>query len=479
VGKIKEMTIQHIWQLVYSWLAYPVMWLGAHLLAFKNQNIKAGLAGRKGLWQRLEMQLRQRDPNKPLIWFHVSSAGEFLQVQPVLERCLQHGFDCALTFTSVNGYKWIQRTKFPDGQRPVVMDYLPLDSLWNMRRLINILRPLRIVYVQYDLWPNLVWEAYKAGIPQYLISAMIQPRSKRLTSAFGRSLYRTLYACLQGIFTVTEADRQRFLLTNPAHPNIQTVGNTRFDSVLDRKRKLASPKLPESIAGKFVFIVGSSWPPDEACIFPALKEALECYPDFCVIIVPHEPTEEHLRNSETFFKDFPLERLTKLRSHSIYDHAVRPEPVEGQDGALRQEPSVLSLSKGQDQQGQASITEKFVTRIILGDTVGVLSALYAAGTLAYVGGAFTTGVHNVIEPCAMGLPVIFGPKHYNSPEAVDLLKRGLAFVVNHQEDFRTVLLRLLADPERCRQLGQQAAQVIETQAGVADRCFQLITQALA
>lgn len=413
------------------------MWAVAHLLAFWKPNLNAGLAGRKGLWLRLETQLQQRDPQKPLIWFHVASAGEFLQAQPVLERCLQRGFDCALTFTSVNGYKWLQRTKFPAGQRPVAMDYLPLDSRRNMRQMLKTLRPARIVYIQYDLWPNLVWEARRAGIPQYLISALLQPHSKRLTFILGRSLYRTLYACLDGIFAVTEADRQRFLATNPQHPNIQTVGNTRFDSVLDRKQKVAPPKLPAYIAGKFIFIAGSSWPPDEACIFPALREALAHYPDLLVIIVPHEPTEDHVRHSETFFQDMPLERLTTLR----------PQPA-------------------------------VPPRVIVGDTVGVLSSLYAVGTLAYVGGAFTTGVHNVMEPAVMGLPVIFGPKHYNSPEAVDLLKRGLAFTVNTPDDFRAILWQLLDDPERCRQLGRQAAQVIESQAGVAERCFQLITQTL-
>jgi 3-deoxy-D-manno-octulosonic-acid transferase len=411
------------------------MWIAVHLAACKNQNLKEGLAGRKGLWQRLEAQLSQRDPNQPLIWFHVSSAGEFLQAQPVLERCLQGGFDCALTFTSVNGYKWLQRTKFPNDQRPVVIDYLPIDSLRNMRWMIKTLKPAAIVYVKYDLWPNLIWEAHKAGVRQYLISAAIQPRSQRFTARLGRSLYRTIYACLDGIFTINQAERQRFLSTNPDHPNVQTVGDTRFDSVLDRKKRVPPPTLPEYVQDKFVLIAGSTWPPDETCIFPALKEALEQYPDFLAIIVPHEPTEEHVRHSEIFFKDLPLKRFTRLSQ----------QPTD-------------------------------TPRIIVVDTVGVLSSLYAAGTLAYVGGAFTTGVHNVMEPCAMGLPVIFGPKYYNSPEAVDLLKQGLVFTVNITDDFRTLLFRFLQDPEQCKQLGQQAVRAIESQAGVAERCFQLITE---
>lgn len=409
------------------------MWLGVHLAALKNQNLAAGLQGRKRLWQRLEAQLRQRSPEKPLIWFHVASAGEFLQAQPVLERCLRHNFECALTFTSVNAYKWLQKAKFPEGQRPLVIDYLPLDSRRNMRRMLQLLHPVRIVYVKYDLWPNLLWEARRAGIPQYLISATLQPHSQRVTSWLGRSFYRGLYACLDGIFAVTEDDRRRFLATSPTHPNIQTVGDTKFDSVLDRKRRVPPPKLPEYVKDRFVLIAGSTWPPDEEVIFPALQEALTQYPDFLAIIVPHEPTEEHVRHSETFFQEFRVERFTQLNFSA--DHPAR---------------------------------------VIVGDTVGILASLYSAGTLAYVGGAFTTGVHNITEPCAMGLPVIFGPKYYNSPEAGDFLKRGFTFTMTTSDEFRVILFRFLEHRDECRELGRQAIAAIEAQAGVADRCFELI-----
>lgn len=425
---------QQIWRLCYSWLACPLGWLVGQLLAFKNHTLKESLDGRKGLWQRLDAQLAHRDQKKPLIWFHVASAGEFLQAQPVLDRCVQYGFECAVTFMSVNGYKWIQNSTFQPDRRPVVIEYLPLDFARNMRRLLKKLQPAVIVYVNYDLWPNLIWEACAAGIPQYLISATIQPRSKRLTSRLACSLYRTLYSCLNGIFTVTEQDRQRFLSTNPEHPNIHVLGDTRFDSVIARKRKLSPPKLPAYIKDKLVVIIGSSSSSDDVHIFPPLKEALQRYPDLFLIIVPHEPTEEYLQNSETFFHHFPAERLTTLQ-----EYPMQPP------------------------------------RIIFVDTVGVLSSLYSVGTLAYVGGGFYPRVHNVMEPSVMGLPVIFGPIYDNSPEAIDLLQRGFAFTVKNTEEFRAQLFEFLDNPEKCKQLGQQAQQVIESQAGVADRYFELIT----
>ncbi len=425
---------QFIWKFLYAWLGTPLIQIGVRLAATRNRNLRKGLEGRQGLWQRLERQLQQREPEKPLIWFHVASAGEFLQAQPVLERCLAQGYECALTVTSVNGYTWIQRTKFQTARRPVVMEYLPLDSRRNMRRMLHLLRPACIVYVKYDIWPHLVWEADKAGIPQYLICAALRPGSSRTTSVLARSFYRTVYPCLNGIFTITDDDRRRFLATCPEHPNVRTVGDTKYDSVLARKRALPPPTLPAYVQDKFVVIAGSSWPPDEECIGPALRDALDRYSDVLIVVVPHEPTEEHLAHSASLFQEFRIERFTRLS----------PQPSDP-------------------------------PRVILGDTVGILSSLYAVGSLAYVGGAFTTGVHNVTEPAVMGLPVIFGPKHDASPEAAGLLRQKLAFSISTPQEFRTLLFRFLENREECRQIGKQAERLIESHTGVAERCFVLVT----
>ncbi len=426
---------QKFWGFLYTYVVLPLLVGILYLQSFRDKKIKDSLDGRQGFWGRLDAQIIRRDLRKPLIWFHVVSAGELLQAQPVMERLLRNGYECALTVSSITGYKWAQRLKLPDGYTPVVVDFLPLDFPYNVRRLLAILQPSAVIYVKFDLWPNLIWETHAAGIPQYLISATLQPKSLRVTNRVGRAFYRTLYACLQGIYAVSPEDRQRFLLTNPDHPNVVVAGDTRFDSVLDRKNRLPVPKFPDYVKEKFVIVIGSSWPPDEECIFPGLADALEQFPDVLLIIVPHEPTTEHLEHTETFFNHVKIERFTQLEN--------QPETPP---------------------------------RIILVDTVGVLSSVYQVGHLAYVGGAFTTGVHNVMEPCVMGLPVIFGPIHYNSPEALDLLQYKLAFTIETPEAFRSLLLRLLKDPESCVRLGQQASQRIESQCGAADQCYQFISQ---
>ena len=426
---------QKFWNFLYTWLLLPALLVLSRLLALKNAKIKNSLAGRVGLWSRLEAQIIHRDIHKPLLWFHVASVGEYLQAEPVIERCLQAGLEGAVTFSSISGYNWAKRTQSSGQMNLVVVEYLPVDFPRNIRRILAILQPALLVHVKFDLWPNLIWKAHAAGVPQFLLSATLQPHSLRVTSALGRSFYGTIYACLDGIFAVTEAHAQRFRRTNPSHPNIQTVGDTRYDSVLDRKQRLSPPQLPAGIEEKFVFIAGSSWPPDEALIFPALEAALQEFPDFLVMIAPHEPTEAHLAHGETFFKAWQPQRLTQLNANSSQ-----------------------------------------LPRVILVDVVGVLSSLYQAGHLAYVGGAFTSGVHNVMEPCVMGMPVVFGPLYENSAEAIELLAQGVAFTFKETEGFHKILFRLLHDRSQCARLGKQATQMIESSAGVADQCFDLIQE---
>ena len=153
-------------------------------------------------------------------------------------------------------------------------EFLPLDQILNVRRLLGLLQPSRLIWVSYDLWPNLVWEAQKQKIPQSLVSGIVHASSLRTVNFAGRSLFRTLYDCLEHILTVSEADRQRVLSVCPEHTYVEVMGDTRCDSVLERRDNLQVPELPATADNKLVFIAGSTWPPDEKCVFPGLKDAL-------------------------------------------------------------------------------------------------------------------------------------------------------------------------------------------------------------
>lgn len=422
------------WQRLYSTALLPAFLAGAHVLALKNSKVRATLAGRNGLWQRLSVQAAARR-SAPLVWFHVASAGEYLQATPVMERLMAAGYQCALTVTSVSGYQWATKRVRPANL--VLVDYLPFDTRRNAARLIDLLKPAALVYVKFDLWPNLIWEARRTGVPQFLISATLQAGSKRLNTVLGRSLYRTVYSAIDAIYAVANDDARRFLATAPGHAHVEVLGDTRFDSVLDRRATLKPPPLPDFVSQGPVLVLGSMWLADEQRVLPVVREALRDFPTLTCIVAPHEVDEYHLRTVEAVFNGLPVQRLKRLAPAG---------------------------------------TER--CRVILVDTVGQLSALYHYATAAYVGGAFGRGVHNVMEPSAMGAVTVCGPFYQNSPEAAALIAQGKCFSVKDGPSFRAILYRWLNNPQAARALGSEARRYIEAQAGAAERCYERITHTI-
>lgn len=413
----------------------PAIIAVSHLIALKNQKIRDTLAGHAGVFQRLETQLKSRDDQKPLAWFHVASAGEYLQALPVMERLMDNGFQCSLTITSVSGYRWAIKRKdqFPD---LIALDYFPLDTQSNVNRLLDMIKPTVVVYVKFDLWPNLIWETRKRNVPQFLLSATLHSKSKRITSSIAKSFYGSLYLCIDHILTVTNEDKKRFFESCPKHNSITTIGDTRFDSVLDRKAKLSTPKLPDFIQDKTVLILGSIWPADEHHIFPAITRALNNFPHLFIIAAPHETDNAHIKIIEKAFANYKPSMFTKNNLNAA-------------------------------------------NRVLIVNTVGQLSALYAYANIAYVGGAFSTGVHNTMEPAAMGVPAIFGPFFQNSPEAIEMVEAKKCFSIKNESEFEEQLNKLLNDASYRKSAGESAAQYIQTQAGASDACFLKIKECIA
>ena len=425
------------WFLSYNLILLPLLIGIVKILVFFNSKINESIEKRKGLWERLEEAVSKRDWQKPLVWFHVASAGEFLQAQPLIARCIAEGAECVVTYSSVNAYHWLQRPAQTETQNLLAAEFLPVDKIHNNRRLLGLLQPSRLVWVSYDLWPNLVWEAHRQGIPQSLISGIIHAGSLRTVNFIGRSFYHSLYECLEHILTVSEADSQRVLSAIPNHPLVKVMGDTRCDSVLERRNNLEIPQLPHTAKDSFVFVAGSTWPLDETCIFPGLQEALNKFPELFLVLAPHEPTEEHLKNAENFFSGTQMVRWSQVKTASLD------------------------------------------VRILLIDSVGILAGIYHSAKIAYVGGAFTTGVHNILEPAAMGAAVAFGPKHSNSMEALIMLEQKLATTVKNSSEFQNWLFDILGNQELCDQLGRSSKEFVETQAGAAKICIPFLMDGLS
>jgi 3-deoxy-D-manno-octulosonic-acid transferase len=404
-----------------------------------NAKIAEGLEGRTGWRDRWRDGASRIERDVPLIWFHVSSVGEYLQARPVIELLderLDGRLSVALTFFSPSGMNYYtshERAKRSETTRFV--EYYPADTRRNVRFCLDTLRPDGIVYVKFDLWPNLIHEAARRGISQILVSGTLAPNSRRLC-VLARRFYGRLYEDLAAIAAISEEDAERFRRYASDSLNVVAAGDTRFDSVCGRIDSPTVPlPAPLASAGRRFVIAGSTWPRDEEVVIPGFAALLELMPGQSLILAPHEPTQQRLGEIS---RSLRAAGLTSVRLSALTDDRPLEEPV------------------------------------VVADGVGYLAELYRAGRIAYVGGSFTTGVHNVMEPAVLGLPVLFGPRIDNSYEARRLVELDAAEVVRSPGDFTRAVESMLRGEELLRRRGETGRAFIRNSCGATDLCVDLI-----
>lgn len=418
-------------RMLYNALLLPVGAAGAWCMKPFNRKLSRTLDARTG-WRERWRAGTKSIGDRP-VWFHVSSVGEFEQARPLIQLMQERTPDVpvALTFLSPSGYLFATRRESLDEKNNIkFIEYLPLDFGRNVRFCLASLRPRALVFVKFDLWPNLIRLAREHGVPALLIDGTLSSGSLRFSRP-GRAFYRPVYRALDAILAISKADAARFRSSCPDHPSITVTGDTRFDRVAQRKQRPL--EFPVSTGGKTVFIAGSIWPEDEARILPALGKIAGEHEELILVLAPHEPTPEHVRSLVEW--------------------------------ARSRELSVELLG---------TLAEGTAARVIVVDTVGVLAELYRIADIAYVGGSFSSGVHNVIEPAIMGIPVLFGPAHSNSFEALELIDRGGAVAIASAEDAGREFGALVREPHARVTMGKKAAAYVDTQLGATERCWQAL-----
>ena len=411
---------------------FPIAEAGAHVVATFTPKMRVAIDGRRGF--RARWNTLARELSSPPVWFHVASVGEFEQARPIissLERT-RPDIPIILTFSSPSGYHFAMKRERVGTGSIRFIDYLPFDTAANMRFCLARTRPRLLVFVKFDLWPNLVWEAHARGVPMALVDGTLSPSSGRLAPP-ARWLYRDVYRRLQTILAISDDDAARFRASVPHHPNIAVTGDTRFDRVMERwqQRAASTFTLP---AGGSTLIAGSTWPPDEERLLPALEKLLRDDAHLRAVLVPHEPTPAHVE---------PLRRWaaqTGLRTR------IASAPAIDDDA-----------------------------RVIVVDVVGVLAEAYRYADVVYVGGAFTTGVHSVIEPAIAGVPVVFGPRHDNSFEAIQLVEHGAARAIRTADEAYAALSTWLRDESARKAAGAAARAYVDSQLGATEKCMAALT----
>jgi 3-deoxy-D-manno-octulosonic-acid transferase len=416
-------------RIIYE-LAIRMYAMVIRLIAPLHEKARLWQDGRKNWQVNLRAQTESWE-NQPVFWLHAASLGEFEQGRPLIEaiRAQYPHWKIVLTFFSPSGYEIRKNYPFAD-----YICYLPADTRGNAHDFVEILQPDLVVFVKYEFWLHYLSFLKQNRIPTLLISGIFRP-NQAFFKWYG-SLWRQMLTAFTYFFVQNEASAQ--LLNQLGFQNVTIAGDTRIDRVL--KIVQESPAIP--IAARFeastqnsVLIVGSSWETDEKVYLPVLQKPEFQY--FKTIIAPHS------LNSAPMLK---LEQELSKISKSI------------------------RYSKAEDQ-------DLSVYSYLIIDNIGMLNQLFQYGHIAYIGGGFGKGIHNILEPAAWGLPVIFGPKHKKFEEALQLIKSGGAFAIENGEDLQTVL-RHLADPLHYAHASQAVKTWLQANLGATSKILSFLTEIL-
>lgn len=448
-------------------IAIYIYLIGVAIGSLFNKKIKKMWRGER---EAVDLLKEKVDPTAKYVWFHAASLGEFEQGRPLIEqlRATHPEYKILLTFFSPSGYEVRKNYEGAD-----IVCYLPLDTIRNARRFLRAVHPVMAFFIKYEFWYNYLHILKHRGVPVYSVSSIFRP-GQVFFKWYGRNYAKVLH-CITHFFVQNEVSLQ--LLKGIGIDEATVVGDTRFDRVLQIKEQakelpiveafkgingkgdackgaLAEDACKEDLSedacnGDFsedackgalsedackkdlsengckgckVFVAGSSWQPDEDIFIRFFND----HPDWKLIIAPHVIGEDHLAYI-----------LDKLQMKAVrYTQATEQSAAEA--------------------------------RCLIIDCFGLLSTIYRYGEIAYVGGGFGVGIHNVPEAAVWGVPVLFGPNNKRFQEAQDLLACKGSFEVTDYDSFNTIISRLISDDKFRHQCGEASANYVKSRSGATD-----------
>lgn len=404
--------------------------IGVAIASLFNEKVRKMWRGER---QAIKILKEKVDPTAQYVWFHAASLGEFEQGRPLMEHLRQEHpeYKILLTFFSPSGYEVRKDYKGAD-----IVCYLPLDTIRNSRRFLRAVRPVMAFFIKYEFWYNYFHILQHRGVPVYSVSCIFRP-NQIFFRWYGKQYARVLH-CVTKFFVQNEESQQ--LLQGIGIDRSEVVGDTRFDRVLQIRDAAKHLPIVEafrygSVGGNAegtpikTFVAGSSWGPDEDIFIRYFNERHE----WRLIIAPHVINEEHLQQI-----------LSKLQRKTVRYTQTTPE-------------------------------EAAQAECLIIDCFGLLSSIYNYGDVAYVGGGFGVGIHNVLEAAVWHMPVFFGPNNKHFQEAQWLLQSKGGIEIMSFDDFKIQMDRFIAAPGLIRERGNAAAKVVEEHTGATKRvmndCF--------
>lgn len=398
---------------------------GIRIASLFNAKARLMIKGRMNIFRQIELTVKQkRTDGEMLAWFHCASLGEFEQGRPLIETFRKHHPDCLilLTFHSPSGYEVRKSYSGAD-----FIYYLPFDTRTNAGKFVELVKPDVVFFIKYEFWYNYLHFIQKKRIPLFLVSGIFRA-DQHFFKWYGGWARRILKG-FDMLFVQNEYSRE--VLDFVGVDNVTVCGDTRFDRVLELKNdKTPFPEIEKFISGQNIIVAGSTWEEDEEIIL----NYFAVNKDFKLIIAPHEVHEAHIENL-----------VLRCGSQAQLYSSVKTAGVDSQKD------------------------------ILIIDSIGILNKIYRYAKVAYVGGGFGKGIHNILEPASFNIPVIFGPRYNKFAEAVDLIHRGGAFSVTNDDEFSAIVLQLENDA-KYKDAAKQCRDYISEKTGATSEIMKYLEQ---
>ena len=394
-------------------------------MAIFNKKIKLFVDGRNLVFERLTTQISKNDP---VIWFHCASLGEFEQGRPIIEHFKSQypDYKILVTFFSPSGYEVRKDYEYAD-----IVTYLPIDTKRNAKKFIQLVNPRLVIFIKYEFWPNILKTLKSNHIETILVSALFR-EDQAFFKWYGGWMHQSLTAFSH--FFV-QNNRSKELLKRIGFENASVSGDTRFDRVFEiTKQQNQIDFIENFIDKKPTLVAGSTWKKDEELLIEYINNHASENEKF--IIAPHTINHSdiaHLKNT-----------LTKK--------------------------TLLFSDKTTKNSGDA--------QVLIIDSIGMLTKIYSYASVAYIGGGFGAGIHNILEPATFGVPIIIGPKYKKFNEAVELIQLNACIVVQDQSSFNDVFKKLVNDRNLRENTGAISKEYILKNKGATKKIFNYINEVL-
>ena len=414
-----------LWRFLYRFVLFPLFMLTIIALAVFSKKIRKGFFGRLSSRVKINDFISKSD-NKDIYWFHAASLGEYEQIKPVLTGLKEVEPDSLfmLSFFSPSGFDFVNDHDID------CKIYLPFDFKWIVRLYLRKINPRKLILAGYDVWPNLIWVAKDLNIHTVLFAARFSKKSTKMYPLI-KMFYRNIYNSFSAIYTITDADSEQLkLIVGKNTPSrMRTLGNPRYDQVKLKSDKFTKERTKSVLQRPKRLVLGSMHLEDEKKINASLFTLINDIPGLSLIWAPHTPSNKDISRIENYL----------IKNNTIYEKL-----------------------------GKKNI-EEIDSKVIIVDSVGKLSQLYWHGQIAFIGGGFSSGVHNVMEPAIARLPVFFGPKYNNFHEAEELIKKGGGFSITNGEEFYTKISSLLNEEDIFLSSSYSATNVVHDNLGSSTR----------